>query len=78
MGGDPTQQSRWCGERPGMSEVGLGYYQEDAVRAVEQAIVNGQQHILLALATVTGKPRTAIALISVPYTQLTPTTNTTV
>ncbi|VEB50906.1 type I restriction enzyme EcoKI subunit R [Salmonella enterica subsp. enterica] len=46
-----------------MSELGLRYYQEDAVRAVEQAIVNGQQHILLAMATGTGKTRTAIALM---------------
>lgn len=46
-----------------MSELGLRYYREDAVRAVEQAIVNGQQHILLAMATGTGKTRTAIALM---------------
>ena len=29
-----------------MSELGLRYYQEDAVRAVEKAIVKGQQEIL--------------------------------
>lgn len=39
-----------------MSELGLRYYQEDAVRAVEKAIVKGQQEILLAMATGTGKP----------------------
>lgn len=46
-----------------MSELGLRYYREDAVRAVEKAIVNGQQEILLAMATGTGKTRTAIALM---------------
>ena len=46
-----------------MSELGLRYYQEDAVRAVEKAIVKGQQEILLAMATGTGKTRTAIAMM---------------
>lgn len=39
-----------------MSELGLRYYQEDAVRAVEKAIVKGQQEILLAMATVPVNP----------------------
>ncbi|MFT8139884.1 DEAD/DEAH box helicase family protein, partial [Salmonella enterica subsp. enterica serovar Enteritidis] len=63
LGSDPQKQNQWFAENPGMSELGLRYYQEDAVRAVEQAIVNGQQHILLAMATGTGKTRTAIALM---------------
>lgn len=46
-----------------MSRLGLRYYQEDAVRAVEKAIVKGQQEILLAMATGTGKTRTAIAMM---------------
>ncbi len=41
----------------------LRYYQRDAIAAVEQAIVAGQQEILLAMATGTGKTRTAICLL---------------
>ncbi|OED43450.1 type I restriction-modification system endonuclease [Chromatiales bacterium (ex Bugula neritina AB1)] len=40
----------------------LRYYQHDAVTAVEQAIVNGQRAMLVAMATGTGKTRTCIAL----------------
>ncbi|WP_252347651.1 type I restriction-modification system endonuclease [Aeromonas hydrophila] len=43
--------------------TGYSYYQEEAVQAVEQAIIAGQQDILLAMATGTGKTRTAIALM---------------
>lgn len=42
---------------------GLRYYQRDAVEAVEEAVRQGQQAILLAMATGTGKTRTALALL---------------
>ncbi len=63
LGCDPQKQNQWFADNPSMSELGLRYYQEDAVRAVENAIVAGQQEILLAMATGTGKTRTAIALM---------------
>ncbi|EAS45756.1 type I restriction-modification system deoxyribonuclease [Photobacterium profundum] len=53
----------WFTENPDMSDLGLRYYQEEAVAAVEQAVIKGQQEILLAMATGTGKTRTAIALM---------------
>ena len=40
----------------------LRYYQRDAVSAVEQAIIDGQRAMLVAMATGTGKTRTCIAL----------------
>ncbi len=44
--------------KTGMSELGLRQLREDAVRAVEKAIVNGQQQhiLLLAMATVPVNP----------------------
>jgi type I restriction enzyme R subunit len=63
LGSDAQRQNRWFTDNPGMSELGLRYYQENAVRAVEQAIIKGQQAILLAMATGTGKTRTAIAIM---------------
>lgn len=42
---------------------GLRPYQQDAIVAVEKAIDAGQRHILLAMATGTGKTRLAIALM---------------
>jgi type I restriction enzyme, R subunit len=42
---------------------GLRPYQSDAIAAVETAIAAGQQNILLAMATGTGKTRLAIALM---------------
>jgi type I restriction enzyme R subunit len=45
------------------TDLGLRYFQEEAVTATEQAIKKGQQNILLAMATGTGKTRTAIALM---------------
>ena len=43
--------------------TGLRPYQQDAIRAVEDAVAAGQDHILLAMATGTGKTRLAIALM---------------
>jgi len=45
------------------TEMDLRYYQQDAVKAVERAIADGQREILLAMATGNGKTRTAIALM---------------
>lgn len=42
---------------------GLRPYQREAIAAVEDAITAGQRHILLAMATGTGKTRVAIALM---------------
>jgi type I restriction enzyme R subunit len=42
---------------------GLWPYQAEAIMAVEQAIAAGQQSMLLAMATGTGKTRLAIALM---------------
>lgn len=43
--------------------TGLRPYQQDAIKAVEKAVAEGQQNILLAMATGTGKTRLAIALM---------------
>lgn len=60
---DNQLNNRWFSDNSDMSDLGLRYYQEEAVQAVEKAIVSGQQDILLAMATGTGKTRTAIALM---------------
>ena len=41
----------------------MRYYQQDAIRAAEFAIEQGQREMLLAMATGTGKTKTCIALI---------------
>jgi type I restriction enzyme R subunit len=43
--------------------TGLRPYQQEAIQAVEEAVSRGQSHILLAMATGTGKTRLAIALM---------------
>jgi type I restriction enzyme R subunit len=43
--------------------TGLRPYQKEAIQAVEEAVSRGQDHILLAMATGTGKTRLAIALM---------------
>ncbi|HCG6610340.1 TPA: type I restriction-modification system endonuclease [Vibrio parahaemolyticus] len=60
---DNQLNNRWFSDNADMSDLGLRYYQEEALQAVEKAIVSGQQDILLAMATGTGKTRTAIALM---------------
>ncbi|WP_282178246.1 type I restriction-modification system endonuclease [Vibrio nereis] len=60
---DVHYQNSWFSKNADMSELGLRYYQEEAVQAVEKAMVSGQQDILLAMATGTGKTHTAIALM---------------
>ncbi len=46
-----------------VERLGLRYYQEQAIREVERAIVNGKRTALLAMATGTGKTRTCIGLV---------------
>ncbi len=60
---DKQQQNRWFTANQEMNGLGLRYYQEEAIHATETAIIAGQQDILLAMATGTGKTRTAIALM---------------
>lgn len=63
LGRDNQQLNKWFTQQQDMSDLDLRYYQEEAVQAVENAIIQGQQDILLAMATGTGKTRTAIALM---------------
>jgi type I restriction enzyme R subunit len=60
---DIGKLNNWFATHEDMSTLGLRYYQEDAVRAVENAVVSGKRSALLAMATGTGKTRTAIAIM---------------
>lgn len=53
----------WFKQNPITDDLGLRYYQKEAIQAVEQAVTRGEQDILLAMATGTGKTRTAIGLM---------------
>jgi type I restriction enzyme R subunit len=57
-----TDELREVAERE-LGVTGLRPYQDDAIKAVAAAITAGQRHILLAMATGTGKTRLAIALM---------------
>jgi type I restriction enzyme R subunit len=45
------------------NSVGLRYYQVEAIKAVEMAIIEGQKTALITMATGTGKTRTVLGLI---------------
>ncbi len=45
------------------NSIGLRYYQVDAIKAVEKAIVEGKETALITMATGTGKTRTVLGLI---------------
>ncbi len=46
-----------------LTYLGLRPYQEQAIQALEQGLIEGRQAILLAMATGTGKTRTAVSAI---------------
>lgn len=50
-------------EAEDITKFGLRHYQQKAVLAAEQAIIDGQRKMLIAMATGTGKTRTAISLM---------------
>ena len=54
------EKSEYILENETMEYLDLRDYQEEAILSVEKAIFNGQTEILLAMATGTGKTRTAI------------------
>ena len=45
------------------NSIGLRYYQVDAIKAVEKAIIEGKESALITMATGTGKTRTVLGLI---------------
>lgn len=57
-----TEDAAGVAERE-IGVTGLRPYQQEAIAAVEKAVGEGQRHILLAMATGTGKTRLAIALM---------------
>lgn len=50
-------------EEENITKFGLRHYQQNAVLAAEEALKEGQRRMLIAMATGTGKTRTAIALM---------------
>ncbi|PEQ90730.1 type I restriction-modification system endonuclease [Bacillus sp. AFS006103] len=50
-------------EKEDITKFGLRHYQQKAVLTAEKALIEGQRKMLLAMATGTGKTRTAIALM---------------
>ncbi|MEK3940072.1 DEAD/DEAH box helicase family protein [Bacillus sp. FSL R5-0431] len=50
-------------EEEGITKFGLRHYQQNAVLATAEALKEGQRRMLIAMATGTGKTRTAIALM---------------
>ena len=63
LGSNNQNNNTWFSQNPISDDLGLRYYQKEAIEAVEQAIIRGEQDILLAMATGTGKTRTAIAMM---------------
>jgi type I restriction enzyme R subunit len=63
LASDNQAYNSWFTANPITDDLGLYYFQKEAVEAVEQAVTRGEQDILLAMATGTGKTRTAIALM---------------
>lgn len=45
------------------NSIGLRYYQVDAIKAIEKAIIDGKKSALITMATGTGKTRTVLGLI---------------
>ena len=62
LNADPEQSHKWLKSND-LDHLNLRYFQEEAILAVENAIEQGQQEILLAMATGTGKTRTAIGMM---------------
>lgn len=59
---DPERAEQKLEKEP-LEYLGLRYYQQNAIRAVEAALSIGKREILLAMATGTGKTRTIAGLI---------------
>lgn len=63
LNNDPVTQQAVLDELPVTFSFPLRPYQKEAIKAVEQAMGKQQRHILVAMATGTGKTKTCIALI---------------
>jgi len=62
LGHDPAESAERLAADP-LDALNLYSYQRDAIERVEAAVLAGQRRILLAMATGTGKTRTAIGLM---------------